>query len=99
MNCYNNLKLQQIQEYNSAIFDVPTSVSIPMTIPVHFAIKEAGVYKKLKSMFKQIDNLSDQDSQIGHEVKDSLHKAASKVIQMYDREVTQLANILQKQFI
>ena len=48
-----------------------------MTIPVHFAIKEAGVYKKLKSMFKQIDNFPDQDSLVGQEVKDSLLKAAT----------------------
>ena len=69
-----------------------------MTIPVHFAIKEAKVYKKLKSMFKQIDNLQDQDSFVGQEVKDSLLKAATKVIQMYDKEVTELVMILQQQF-
>ena len=52
LNCYNNLKLQEIQVNNASLFTVPRSVSIPMSIPVHFAIKEAAIYKKLKSMFK-----------------------------------------------
>jgi len=59
-----------------------------MTIPVHFAIKEAGIYKKMKSMFKQIDALSSQDSLIGKEVLDSLLKAANSVISSNDQQVT-----------
>ena len=67
-SCFNTLRLKQIQEKNPTVFDVPKSICIPMTIPVHFAIKEAGIYKRLKSMFKQIDAMSNkvvQDSLIG----------------------------------
>jgi|TARA_B110000285_G_scaffold223284_1_gene278565 hypothetical protein len=88
MTCLNSLKLKQIQEKNPGVFDMPKSICIPMTIPVHFAIKEAGIYKKMKSMFKQIDALSSQDSQIGKEVLDSLLKAANSVISSNDQQVT-----------
>jgi hypothetical protein len=88
MACFNTLKLKQIQEANPTVFDVPKSICIPMTIPVHFAIKEAGIYKRMKSMFKQIDAMSNQvvqDSLIGKEVQDSLFKAASTVISSHDQ--------------
>jgi len=88
MTCLNSLKLKQIQEKNPSVFDMPKSICIPMTIPVHFAIKEAGIYKKMKSMFKQIDALSSQDSLIGKEVLDSLLKAANSVISSNDQQVT-----------
>lgn len=53
--CFHYFKLKHIQ-YEEGLFDLPPSVCVPMTVPVHFAIKEAAIYKRIKSIFKQIDN-------------------------------------------
>jgi hypothetical protein len=54
--CLNFLKLKKIQE-EIPQFELPKSIIIPMTIPVHMAIKEADIYNKIKNILKQIDEV------------------------------------------
>jgi hypothetical protein len=41
---------------NCHLFHLPKSVTVPMSIPISFGVKEAEKYLKIKQQFKEVDS-------------------------------------------